>query len=50
MKYLTIDLSNESGFDTAEKLQEEGWKVYSVGFYTIIMEKDEENVINQKGE
>jgi len=48
MQYVTIDLSNENGFNLAEKLQEEGWVVDSVGFNSIVMKNDDN--INQKGE
>ena len=38
--YKTITLKDVKGFQQAERLQRNGWKVISVGFETITMIKE----------
>ena len=39
IKYKIIDLRTIKGFEEAERLQAQGWEVYSVGLYTIHLYK-----------
>jgi len=39
IKYRTVDLRTIKGFEEAEKLQSQGWEIYSVGLYTIFLYK-----------
>ena len=45
-KYKTINLRLIKGIKQAEKLQSLGWKIISVGFTTVTMEK---KIITLKG-
>ena len=38
-KYKTIDLRTVKGIKQAERLKSLGWKIISVGFNTIMLEK-----------
>lgn len=46
-KYKTVDTSTMTGIKQAEALHSSGWKMGSVGFYTIQFYKKEENNVKK---
>ena len=41
-KYITIDLRTIKGFEKAERLQQQGWKIINVGWDDIQMFKEKD--------
>jgi len=48
VKHKTIDVSTIKGLKEAEKLKNKGWKIGSVGLFTVQLWRDKNNENRQK--